>query len=398
MRSVSTVSYLCGALALAACSGSGAQGTHDQVESVAQSFLDERMTVFDRVDAPGCTATLSRNGVTLASGAYGLANLDHDIPLSTDSVFRVASVSKQFTAFAILLLADDGALDLEDDIREWLPELPDYGHVVNILHLLEHSSGLPYYGDIGFPYEDVPDYIRASEGDDTSYGNPIFLSDSEFFERVLKVETLHYPPGEKSSYNNVGYYLLGKIVERASGQHLRDFAKERIFQPLGMDDTFFNTHTHVTVKRRASPYFRLKDGRYIEWQTDLNWIGDGGLFTTVDDLAKWEANFQDNQLGGGADLIELMVRPNSNLEYDDDFDTDGGGGAAKGLFIVPTDFGLVAEHGGAWVGFRTHTERHLESGYSIFMLCNTFEAAEKLPDLPRGILKAAIQSDLSQDQ
>ncbi len=356
--------------------------------AVGSDLLDKHMAPFDRTDAPGCAVALTHKGTIVEAKAYGLANLDHDIPLQTNSVFRIASVSKQFTAMSARLLIEDGTLAFDDDIRKHIPELPAYAHTVTVRHLMEHSSGLPYYDDIGFPYEVLPDYVKAVEGKETAYYTPVFMSDSLFMERVLKVSKLHFKPGTDTAYNNVGFFLLGKIVERVSGKHLRDFAQERIFTPLGMTKTFFNTQTYAPVKGRASPYFRMKNGRFIEWQTDLNWIGDGGIFTTVEDLAKWDGNFYSNQLGGGAALIKSMVTSNMSRP---DLEV-GGKGAALGLFVEDTDFGKVVEHGGEWVGFRTHSERHLPSGYGIYMLCNTHEASGKLPAIPRAILGDAIAS------
>ena len=189
------------------------------------------------------------------------------------------------------------------------------------------------------------------EGEHTAYYQYPFMSASELFENTLKAGGLKYRPGEKWAYNNIAYFLAGVAVERVSGKHLRDFAEERIFEPLGLKDTFFQTQNYVPVKGRADGYFRMKDGRFIEWPTDLNWIGDGGIFTTVEDLAKWDRNFYDNRLGGGQALIDEYIRPNTDIEYPEWEKHPGEAGAAMGTYTSITDFGPVVQHGGSWVGF-----------------------------------------------
>jgi CubicO group peptidase (beta-lactamase class C family) len=268
----------------------------------------------------------------------------------------MGSVSKQFTAAAIALLAHDGKLDLDDDIREYLPEMPSRNPPVTIRQVVHHMSG-------------VPDMYRVMGRNG--------LSTWDRFSReealaLLGQQELDFPPGERYAYSNGGYLLLSMIVERASGKSLREYTTEKIFRPLGMSDTHFHDDPVHIVKRRAMSYLPREQGErgvegdyYQSYQGNFALPGAGGLYSTVEDLLMWERNFSNNQLGG-AGFMELMHTKgvlNSGEELDYAFALRQG--EHRGL----TTWG----HSGSFMGFKTSYVRYPEQGFSVWVLCNMGE-------------------------
>jgi CubicO group peptidase (beta-lactamase class C family) len=188
-------------------------------------------------NTPGCALGVYRNGAIAYGRGYGIANLEHGIPITPATLFDIGSTSKQFTASAILLLAQEGKLSLDDEVRKWIPDLPDYGAPVTIRHLLHHTSG-------------IRDYLTLMGMRFTSFDG--VTTDRDAFELILRQKELNVPPGSEYLYSNSGYFLLGEIVKRASGQNLRAFATERIFTPLGMKATHFHDDHTMVVPLRAT--------------------------------------------------------------------------------------------------------------------------------------------------
>ena len=195
-------------------------------------------------DEPGCSIGIIQNKEFIFKKSYGLANIEHQIPLSSQSVFRMASVSKQFTAFAVLLLADDGAIALTDDIRQHLPELKEYGKKISINSILGHFSGL---GD----FEDLLNKLRDSSLSGFFIGSEQFVSNAEYYS-VIKDFPLVHEPDTTMEYSNHGYIILAKLVEQISGLTIREFTNKRIFAPLGMNHTFFSDSAEEIIPNRAS--------------------------------------------------------------------------------------------------------------------------------------------------
>jgi CubicO group peptidase (beta-lactamase class C family) len=211
-------------MVLAAFAAAGATGHAETVRVAGDpSSVD---IIFSDIEekAPGCALGAAQNGVTLLSRQYGFASLEHSVPITADTVFDAASVSKQFTAFAILLLAEEGKLSLEDQVRKHVPELPDYGTPITLRHLLHHTSGLRDYGDL---------FSLAG----SKAANPV--TETETYDLIFKQKALNFRPGTQRQYNNTGYLLLGRIVEKIAGTPLKVFAAERIFRPLEMGATYF---------------------------------------------------------------------------------------------------------------------------------------------------------------
>ena len=210
-----------------------------------QSLPDSTRIAINRVfatwsasNSPGCAVGVARNGEPLFQNGYGMANLEHDVPITPASIFHVASISKQFTAMAIILLAAEGKLSLDDSVRKYLPELPDYGHPITIRHLLTHTSGL----------RDQWELLAMARGRFEENR----ITEADVLEIVTRQKALNFVPGSEYVYSNTGFTLLGTIVRRVSGKSLRAYADERIFQPLGMRDTHFHDDYTMVVRGRAA--------------------------------------------------------------------------------------------------------------------------------------------------
>lgn len=297
-------------------------------------------------DEPGCALAIIRDGEITYQKGYGMANLDYEIPLSPSSVFRIASVSKQVTAACIHLLAQEGKLSLDDDIRKYFPDLPDYGYTITIRHMIHHTSGLRDYVNL---------FYLAGFSDDDHY------SDEELLQMIFRQKALNFPPGEEFLYCNSGYFLLGQIVGQVSGQNLRAFAEENIFQPLGMTHTHYHNNHKEVVPDRAMGYSPTKEG-YEVAVTTLDMIGDGGIFTTVGDYSKWGENYDHHKVGGEKLYKAMVTRGILNngdtLTYASGIDVD----RYRGL--------LTFSHGGSWVGYRTYFLHFPEEKLSIIIFAN----------------------------
>lgn len=315
----------------------------------ANAQVDQIFAQWDRADSPGCALGVMRAGEIVYARGYGGANLDYELPLTAQSVFYIASTSKQFTAMSVLLLARQGKLSLDDDVRTYLPELPDYGQTITIRHLLHHTSG-------------IRDYLSLSGMSDAPAEN--IHSDQDFVALIARQRALNFDPGEEFLYSNSNYFLLSQIVERASGQSLRQYAEENIFAPLGMTHTIFRDDRAMVIKNRVAGYVPAGPGAFTTAVTLFQAVGDGGLMTSVEDLAKWDANRYANQLGGGGpELIDEWLTPGvlnngEAIEY------------SAGI-TVGTYRGLVTEaHSGGFIGFSTELLRFPDQQLSVVCLCN----------------------------
>ncbi|MGB5401899.1 MAG: serine hydrolase domain-containing protein [Thermoanaerobaculia bacterium] len=326
-----------------------AQGAGAESETPSLSAqIDELFADRSHSDAPGLVAAVIQDGRIVYENAFGMADLERGVALTPRSVFEIGSISKQFTAMCILLLEQDAKLSLDDEVRTYVRELPDYGRPITIRHLLHHTSGI----------RDIETLFPLAGWPFTNYYPPVRQR-----ELITRQKELNFAPGSQFLYSNSGYLLLADIVERVSGQTLREFAEERIFQPLGMRHTVFWDTPGQIIKDRAIPYSPDPDGGYQMALWYLPFAGPSGLYTTVQDLALWDANFYDNKLGGGKGLIEKMLTPGL-LEDGESADY------AAGLFV--SDYGdeTAFEHGGAWMGYRAQMSRFPERRLTIITLSN----------------------------
>ncbi len=243
-----------------------------------QHDIDALMRAYDG-PVPGASVLVLRDGQPIVRRSYGLADLEHDVAATPGTHYRLASVSKQFTATAILLLMEDGRLTLDDPARRWLPSLPDAAEAVTIRHLLTHTSGV-------IDYEDVMDPAETRQ-----------VHDADVLRLLEAQDRTYFAPGSGYRYSNSGYALLALIVERASGHRYADFLRQRIFLPLGMADAVAFEDGISQVAHRAYGY-SLENGK---WQrTDQSStsavLGDGGIYASIDELARWDAALYDGRL------------------------------------------------------------------------------------------------------
>jgi CubicO group peptidase (beta-lactamase class C family) len=259
-----------------------------QAEKVKK--IDEIFSTLNKPDSPGAAIAVIEKGKLILEKGYGLANLEYDIPVTPSTVFHVASVSKQFTAMAIVLLEEDGILSIDDDIRKYLPELPDYGQKITIRNLLQHTSGIrdqwQTLGIAGWSLADV-------------------ITQDQILRMLFRQKELNFPPGTKHLYSNGGFTLLAEIVTRASGKAFPEFCMDRIFKPLGMKNTHFHQDLTQIVPNRSYSYNKTGNGYAISPLNYAN-VGATSLFTTAGDLVKWLDNFRSPVICKPASIARMQ--------------------------------------------------------------------------------------------
>jgi CubicO group peptidase (beta-lactamase class C family) len=310
--------------------------------------VDQLFAAYDKPDTPGCALGVIRDGNFVYKRGYGLGSLELRIPLTSQSVFYMSSVSKQFTAASVILAAEQGYLSLDDDVRKYIPELPSYGQTITLRQMLHHSSGL----------RDLVTLVLLS-GRNWEDVHPF----TELLDLVTRQKSLNYKPGDEYLYSNTNYFLLAEIVHRATGKSLSRFAEENIFKPLGMTQTRFYDDHSVIVPGRVSAYAPREGGGFrVNWSTNFDTAGPGGLMSTVDDLLLWDRNFYANKLGKGTLLQEIQSQGVLNNGERIDY--------AMGL-LVSSYRGLpIVEHGGSFFGYRTELLRFPDQKFSVICLCN----------------------------
>jgi len=324
-----------------------AQTPPANAQSDVASRVDQIFARWDRPDSPGCALGVIRDGKLIYKKGYGMANLEHDIPISPTTVFNIGSASNQFTAMSILLLARQGKLLLDDDIRKYLPELPAYRATITIRRLIHHTSGIRDRLD-----------LMAMAGRDSDEAH----REDDIIELLARQKELNFEPGARRLYSNSGYVLLAMLVKRVSGKSLRQFANENIFNPLGMGNTGFQDEGGMIVKNRATDYLINNEGGFQMRTSNVAPVGDGGLLTTVEDLLLWDRNFYQNKLGE-PELISQFLTPGT---LDDGEKTNYAFGLAadnyKGLKTTAI--------GGDFLGYRTELLRFPDQKFSVVCLCN----------------------------
>lgn len=300
---------------------------------------------------PGMAVGISHNGELIHTRAVGMANLEHDIPITPQSIFHIASISKQFTCTCIALLAAEGSLDLDDDLRAYVPEVPDFGPTITIRHLMHHVSGLRDQWTLlklaGWREEDL-----VTEGD--------------VMDLVQRQRALNFEPNHEYLYSNTGYTLLAVIVKRVSGQTLRQFSHQRIFEPLGMTRTHFHDDHSEIVPGRTQAYLPRTGGGYHISIPEFDVVGTTSLFTTVEDLAKWDANFLHTRVGG-PEIIRQLQTPGT-------FSNGTAMDYGWGLRVVPWRGTHRVGHGGADHGYRADFLRLPAFGLTVSVLSNVSDA------------------------
>ncbi|MFK8012111.1 MAG: serine hydrolase domain-containing protein [Marinicellaceae bacterium] len=316
--------------------------------------IDNLFKEWDKPDVPGAALGVIKDGKLIYANGYGIGDLEHDIELTPSSVFYIGSVSKQFVTFSILLLEEQGKIDLDDNIQKYLPDFPDYGEPLTIRHFIHHTSGVRDYLTLmylkGRNYLDNADVV-------------------EVYELIKSQKELNFTPGEKYLYSNSCYFMLAMIIEKAAGESLKEFADKNIFKPLGMKSSLFYDDNTDLIKNRVFSYNKKQDEEgFDNLISRFDLVGSGGVYTNIEDLFLWDQNFYNNKLGkGGQGIIEKMHEEGLlNNGESSGYAFALNNGIYKGLKTV--------SHGGSLAGYRSQLMRFPEQKLSVIVLANRGDA------------------------
>jgi len=311
-----------------------------------QTSVDKIFENWDKSGSPGAALAVVKGKKVVYTQGYGSANLEYDIPITPKTVFHVASISKQFTAFAVTMLADSGILSLDDDIRLYLPDIPDFGKTITVRHLLHHISGLRDQWELlamaGWRLDDV-------------------ITKNHILKMVGRQKDLNFDPGEEYLYCNTGFTLLAEIVERITKKTFLDWTQENIFNPLDMTNTHFHENHEKIVKNRSYSYSPQEEGFRKRVLSYAN-VGATSLFTTVEDMAKWVINFDSKIIANDTVMAQMheqgILNSGEKINY------------ALGLSIGEYKGLKTVGHGGADAGFRSQVVRFPEEDFTVIVLSN----------------------------
>ncbi len=334
--------FVAGALALSFARAAAAEPVDDAIAGVMNAAVAP--------GEPGCTVGVVRDGVLTHARAFGLADLERGKPLDSHSVFNLASVSKQFTVFALLLLEQDGKLTLDDPLVKHMPELSASAEGVTLRHLVHHTGGLRDYIEVLY-------MNGRGDADGTTIDEAVRL--------LARQKGRNEAPGAEFDYSNTGYFLLGVVIARVSGESLAEFSRRRIFAPLGMKNTSIVDGYPAAIPSLARGYAKAANGFRID-ETGWEQVGDGQVHSDLHDLALWDENFYTGEVGG-QDLIGKMLRVGL-------LNSGESTGYAGGLNVFEARGTRWVTHGGSWVGYRSSIVRAPDEHLSVIALCNRAEA------------------------
>jgi len=347
-----------------------------QISSADQLNIDSLFSQWDHAESPGAALGIIQNGELIYTKGYGIADLEHDIPIDQSSVFYIGSVSKQFVTMCILLLEEQGKLDLDDEIQKHLPDFPRYDAPLTIRHFIHHTSG-------------VRDYLTLWSLSGKDYLDHI--DENDVYALIKRQKTLNFIPGEKYLYSNSCYFMLAMIIEKASGVSIKEYAQEHIFGPLGMKNSHFHDDFLHIIKNRAFSYAPGEHGSsYQNLIMRFDLVGSGGVYTNVEDLYLWDQNFYKNKLGtGGAAIIEKM--------HEDGVLNNGE--SAGYAFALQNDIyrGLkTVSHGGSLAGYRAQLMRFPDQKFSVIILANisSFRPTEKAHSVANILLQKHFEEEI----
>ncbi|MHB1327075.1 MAG: serine hydrolase domain-containing protein [Gemmatimonadales bacterium] len=360
-----TIGLVAPLLGIAAC----AERDNDLINAQVAA-IDAAFRPFDRSTSPGCAVAVYQDGQIRFAKGYGMADLERNVPIRPHTMFDLGSTSKQFASASILLLAQDGKLALTDDVRKYIPELPEYPDgPITVDHLIRHTSGIRDYIGLmilgGFRTNDVTD-------------------DADALAAIVRQRNLNFAPGSQWLYSNSGYFLMSLIVERVSGKNLKDFSQERIFTPLGMHQTHFRNSHVALVPDRALAYEEVDSAQYVLDVANWEQTGDGQVQSSVVELARWDGNFADPKVGGPA-LLEGLTEVGSL--------NDGTAHTyARGLRVDKYRGLERVSHGGSWGGYRAMYARFPEYRTGVAITCNVSSAntSQLLDAVTDAVLREAL--------
>lgn len=299
---------------------------------------------------PGYALGIVQNGELVYAQGYGKANLDYGIPITDSTAFYIGSMAKQFTAAALLILEAEGQLDFKKPVSYYLHDFPSYHHDITLAHLVHHTSGIRETNS-----------LQLFQGIDRQF-EAVFSTD-DLYELLTVQKELNFKPGSEFRYSSGGYAVLAKIIEKISGRSLRAFLDERVFEPLKMTDTFVCDNHNEVVPNRAESYWPVENGRFERRSQVFDAYGDGGIITTVQDLAKWDNAFYEDVLGVQDFAAKMyqkgILNDGSTIDY------------ARALNVWQHKGQKVVQHNGGMLGFRVDMARFPEHGTSVILLGNS---------------------------
>jgi CubicO group peptidase (beta-lactamase class C family) len=317
-------------------------------DAASSRTVDELFSRFTRDSSPGLAVAFVKDGRTVFTRGYGLADLEHRIPITPSTVFDVASVSKQFTGLAIAMLVEQGRVKLDDDVRRYIPEFPDVGHTITINHLLHHTSGLrDWPGTLavaGWRFDDV-------------------ISFDQIHRMAMHQHSLNFVPGAEYTYSNTGYNMLAEVVQRVSGQSFREWTQERLFAPLGMTRSAFRDDHMMVIRDRAFGYSPAPRGQWAATTNNLTALGSSSLMSSAADLARWVINFDSARVGGTSAMAMTRTR-----------------GVLNDGRTIPYAFGIshgeyrgqpTVSHSGSWASFATFVVHFPSQHAGVVILANS---------------------------
>lgn len=308
--------------------------------------VDSLFNNLNNTDSPGAAVLIVQDGEVLFKRGYGMANFEKEVPITPSTVFDIASLSKQFTGMAISMLIEQGKISLDDDIRQYIPEMPNFDHKITIDYLIHHTSGLRDWGNT------LP--LGGCRLDDT-------ISFDQILNMTYNQQDLNFEPGSEYSYSNTEYNILAELVHRVTGQTFREWTDINIFEPLGMKNTHFRDGFTEVFTNQAYSYEKRLTGYYVI-NNGLEAVGSSSLFTSINDLAKWVINL-DNPVVGGKSVIDRMFQPGM---------LNNGEKISYGFGLVIDQFNgmKIITHSGGWAGFNTFLAYIPELHFSIVVLYN----------------------------
>jgi CubicO group peptidase (beta-lactamase class C family) len=366
-------------VSVAAIAAFAVLGSRAAAQTAVSTIQPQADKLFSRwtTSTPGCAVGADVKGRPVVRGAYGMADLEHDVPVTLDTIFEVGSVSKQFTAAAVLLLERDGKLSLDDKVRTYIPEMPDVAADITIRQMLNHTAGLRDWGGLAA----IEGWPRTSR----------VHTHAHVLDFVSRQRMLNFEPGTRWSYSNTGYNLAAILVGRVSGMSFADFTRARIFEPLGMNDTSWRDDHRRIVKRRAIAYGEQKSV-FSTLMPFENVHGNGGLLTTVGDLLKWNANFTKPVVGDAKFIADMERRTRFTDGREHEY--------ALGLYVDTYRGRREVDHSGGTAGYVAHLSRYPDHGVSVAVMCNVTSggatnAAKAIADLLLPATGGLPGSDLS---
>ena len=319
-----------------------------QFSTADQTKIDELFKTWSSNSSPGAALGIVKDGKLVYTKGYGMADLEHDVPITDSTIFYIGSVSKQFVTMCILLLEEQGKINLDDRVQKYLPDFPEYSAPLTIRHFIHHTSGvrdnLTLWSLAGNDYLD-------------------HINKEEMYQLIRRQKELNFNPGEKFLYSNSCYFMLGLVIEKISGMSLHDFAQKNIFEPLGMRHTFFQDDNTRIIKNRAFSYLE-ENGRYKNQIMRYDLVGSGGIYSNIKDLYLWDQNFYHNKLGKGSQaLIDKM-------HTEDTLNNGKSTGYAYGIQNGMYRGLRTVSHLGALASYRSYLLRFPEQKFSVIILGN----------------------------